>query len=68
MDRLPLCDLGIAAKKKLVEMNKSQSWLIAEIKKKTELYVDNGLLQKIWTGKRAPQKIIQAINNILFEE
>lgn len=65
MKRKELCSFGIAAKKKLVEINKPQTWLLEEVRKETGQYIDSGYLGKIWTGERKPQKLIDSICGIL---
>lgn len=52
-------------KKKLIDMDKSQAWLINQITEKTGLYMDDGYISKIFRGKNNPPKIIAAINEIL---
>lgn len=56
---------GKEIKKRLVDIERPQVWLIAEVKEKTGLYFDDSYLSKIMTGKLATPKIIQAIRDIL---
>ena len=65
MNRKELCALGITAKKRLVEINKPQNWLIQRVIEDTWQFLDNGYLGKIWTGERHPEKIIASICRIL---
>lgn len=52
-------------KKKLVDIDKSQEWLIDQVKSKTGLFFDSSYLYKILTGQRNAPLIKQAINEIL---
>lgn len=65
MARKELCTFGITAKKKLVDINKPQTWLIEKVHEDTGQYIDSGYLGKIWTGERNPPKIISSICKIL---
>ncbi|MDL2293179.1 XRE family transcriptional regulator [Ruminococcaceae bacterium OttesenSCG-928-D13] len=65
MERKELCAFGIEGKKRLVEMNRPQEWLIEQVAEDTGQYFDSGYLQKIWTGERNPPKIIASISKIL---
>ena len=58
-------DFGKAIKIRLIEMDKSQSWLVEQVKEKTGLYFDDGYLWKIIAGKLATPKIVQAICEVL---
>lgn len=58
-------DFGLCVKTKLLQMGKSQNWLIDEVNKKTGLFVDSGYMYKILTGKRKAPKIVKAIKEIL---
>jgi len=60
-----LCDFGKKLKKRLVDIDKTQTWLISEITKKTGLYMDSSYLHRILTGQNYPTKIISAICEIL---
>lgn len=58
-------DFGKRVKKRLIDMDLRQKWLREEIERRTELKVDNPYFQKIMRGERHPQKIIDAICDIL---
>ncbi len=60
-----LCNLGREIKKRLIDLNKTQEWLIAEVKADTGLFFDSSYLYKILTGKLATPKIITSIKKIL---
>lgn len=56
---------GKRIEKKLIDMDKNQEWLIAQVKEKTGLYFDTSYMHKIKTGQLATPKIVAAINEIL---
>ena len=58
-------DYGKAVKIRLVEMDKSQAWLIERVKEKTGLYMDSSYMGKIYRGENHPPKVLSAINEIL---
>lgn len=60
-----LCNLGREIKKRLIDLNKTQEWLITEVKADTGLFFDSSYLYKILTGKLATPKIITSIKKIL---
>ena len=61
-------DFGLSVKMKLLQIGKSQKWLEEAVSEKTGLYVDNGYLYKVLTGKRKAPKIVAAICEILSIE
>ena len=58
-------DFGKEVKKKLIEIDKTQEWLIAEIRKDTDLFVDSSYLNRILTGRSNTPKIVASIKKIL---
>lgn len=60
-------DFGKVVKKKLIDMDKTQKWLRTEIVNRTEgvNFLDSSYFQKILRGERSPQKIVDAICEIL---
>ena len=54
-----------AVKKRLIDMDKKQTWLIQQVRERTGLYFDDSYLSKILTGKLATPGIVQAIREIL---
>ena len=64
----PLTEYGKSVRTKLIELNKSQEWLIGRVVEKTKMYVDSSLLNKILTGQKNSERIVLAINSILSEE
>lgn len=65
MDRAKLCETGKEIKKKLVDIDRSQEWLISQVADDTKLYFDSSYLYKIMVGKLATPKIIASICKIL---
>ncbi len=62
----PCSEFGKAIKIKLVEMNKTQSWLIEELRLRLpDTYVDGSLLHKIMIGSVLSGKTVEEIHNIL---
>lgn len=62
----PLTDYGMEIKIKLLTMNKTQNWLIEEVKKiLPNKYLDTSNLYKIMTGEINSKDIVSAINSIL---
>lgn len=60
-----MTEYGKTIKKKLIDLEKTPSQLIAEVKEKTGLYFDSAYLSKISNGERKAPKITAAINKIL---
>lgn len=60
-----LTAFGKDVKKRLVDIDKPQVWLIEQVKEKTGLYFDDSYLGKILSGRLATPKIVQAIREIL---
>ena len=56
---------GKEIKKRLVDLNRNQNWLIGEVAAATGLYFDNSYLYKIMTGKLSTPSITTAIMEIL---
>lgn len=62
----PLTDYGIAVKVELMKLNKTQTWLIEEVKKRLpEKYLDTSNMYKILTGEINSPDIVLAIDSIL---
>lgn len=68
MQKNELCEFGIKAKVKLVQINQTSTWLANEVHKSTGLYVDASYLSHIFTGKRKAPKVVDAIKDILQME
>ena len=52
-------------KKRLIDLDKSQKWLVEQVTEKTGLFVDSSYLGKIYKGERNAPKVVQAIREIL---
>ena len=59
------CDFGKEIKKRLVDIEQTQEWLIAEVSKDTGKYFDSGYLHRILRGELATPGIVASINRIL---
>lgn len=60
-----LCSFGKEIKKRLVDIDKNQEWLIAQVKVDTGLYFDCSYLYKIMRGQIATPSIVSSICKIL---
>jgi len=60
-----LTEYGKEIKKRLIDLDKPQKWLIDEIQKETGLFFDSSYLAKILNGSKSNPKIADAINRIL---
>jgi hypothetical protein len=58
-------DFGKTVKKRLIDLDKSQEWLISQINRDTGLFVDSSYLNRILTGRCNSEKIIASISKIL---
>lgn len=58
-------DFGKEVKIRLVEMEKTQAWLVEQVREKTGLYFDDGYLWKVNSGMIATPGIVKAIREIL---
>lgn len=56
---------GKQIKKRLVDLEKTQIWLIERVRERTGLYFDDSYLSKIINGTLATPKIVGAIREIL---
>lgn len=61
-------DFGKSVAKRLVDLNKTQKWLIDRIKEETGLFMDSSYLCKIMNGTNSSPKVIEAIERILSQE
>ena len=59
------CDFGKEIKKRLVDIEQTQEWLISEVAKDTGKYFDSGYLHRILRGDLATPGIVDSINRIL---
>ena len=61
-------DFGKRVKKRLIDIDQSQKWLREQVIERTDdtiRFLDSSYFQKIMRGERHPQKIIDAICEIL---
>ena len=58
-------EFGKAVKKRLVDLDQTQKWLMEQVVEKTGLYIDGYYLHKILCGQRKAPKITAAICEIL---
>lgn len=58
-------DFGKTIKKKLVDIDKNQEWLIGQVRAQTGGYFDSSYLYKIMSGMHENTKAARAIRNIL---
>lgn len=68
MGTVKLAPFGKDIKRRLIDLDKSQLWLIVQVREKTGLYFDNSYLFKIMTGRIATPSIVNAICEILSIE
>jgi len=59
-----LIDFGITVKKRLIDLNKNQNWLIGEVRK-TGAFIDSSYLNKLMTGKATSAPMVKTIKGIL---
>lgn len=58
-------DFEYKVKNKLLKMKKNQAWLIDEVKKRHDCFLDSAYMSKIISGKRQAPEIRKAICEIL---
>ncbi len=65
MESAVLTPFGKEIKKRLVDIERTQTWLIEQVRGATGLYFDRSYMHKIQTGQLSTPKIVQAIREIL---
>lgn len=60
-----LTNFGKEIKKRLLDIDQNQNWLIERVKEKTGLYFDSSYMAKILNGTYRTPSITQAICEIL---
>ena len=60
-----MTEYGKNIKKRLIDMDKPQKWLIDKVQKETGLFFDSSYFAKILNGSKFSPKIADAINRIL---
>ena len=58
-------DFEYKVKNKLLKMKRNQAWLIEEVKKKHNCFLDSAYMSKIISGKRQAPEIRKAICEVL---
>lgn len=62
---MALSPFGKEIKKRLIDMDKKDSWLVEAVSQRTGLYFDSSYLWKICNGLISTPKIVTAIREIL---
>lgn len=62
------CEFGKEVKKRLVDIEQTQSWLAEKVSQDTGLWVDAAYLSNTLAGRRTPEKIMTSIKKILKME
>jgi len=62
---LAITSFGKSVKIRLIEMEKTQDWLIEQVKNRTGLFFDSSYLWKIMNGVVATPGMVEAIREIL---
>ena len=65
METAGMTPFGKEIKKRLVDLDRPQAWLIRRVSGETGLYFDRSYLNKIMKGQLCPPKILRAICEIL---
>lgn len=65
MGTATITPFGKEIKKRLVDLDRNQSWLIERVSADTGLYFDRSYMNKIMKGQLNTPKIVQAICDIL---
>ena len=60
-----ITEYGKQIKRKLIDLEQTQAWLIESVKTETGLYFDGSYLYKIMIGTQKSPAIISAINKVL---
>lgn len=60
-----LTQFGKEIKKRLVDMDRNQNWLISKVSESTGLYFDRSYLYKIMVGELNTPGVVKAIREIL---
>lgn len=64
-EKRPLCPFGQKIEIALVKINRTNGWLIEQVKKDTGLYFDRSYLYKVKIGSLSTPSIIESIKRIL---
>lgn len=60
-----LTNFGKEIKKRLLDIDKNQKWLIEKVKEMTGLYFDSSYMNKIMTGTLKTPSIVNSVCDIL---
>lgn len=67
MEKKALCEFGVCVKHRLVELNRTQLWLISETKKLLpNRYIDSSYLHKLMVGEVHSDTVCGAMMDVLF--
>ena len=66
--RNPLTPYGKEVKHKLIELDRTNGWLIEEVNKRREPKIDTSFMAKVLNGKVRNSRITVIIDQILAEE
>ena len=61
----PITPFGKDVKRRLIDLDQDQAWLIEEVRARTGLYFDSSYMYKIQTGQLVTPSIVNAICDIL---
>lgn len=68
IEKKPLCEFGVCVKHRLVELNRTQLWLISETKKLLpNRYIDSSYLHKLMVGETHSDVVCAAVMNVLYD-
>lgn len=67
-EKNPLTPFGKEVKHRLIDLNKTNGWLVEEVKKKCQTKFDSSFMAKILNGKVENSAKKELINQILTEE
>lgn len=65
MEFAAITPFGREIKKRLIDLDRNQAWLIDRVSEDTGLYFDRSYLNKIMKGQLSTPRIIQSIREIL---
>lgn len=68
MQKNQLCAFGKNVKHRLIDLDKTNGWLIDEIKRRSDGYMDTSFMAKLMSGKVTSKPKENLINQILQEE
>lgn len=64
-----LNDFGVAVKKRLIDLNRNQAWLIEQVRtSEAGKFFDSAYLQKLMTGRATSAPMVEVIRGVLWPE